>query len=164
MEEQNIASAATLDNLPLSARWIQCYYFIFEDNLIAYGSQKYTYYPATFKSLVILFFTECSAGLECSLPDAARWHSSLEDTHIGAQLCRRFEKYVWPVWKIYLRRSSHRIHSFPISPASSTAAKTCQDWKVQFLNLTGEEGSFAAFVVLSLPMAAPHTAIISVAF
>lgn len=94
-----------------------CRFFFSSGYPIAHGSEKkkkstLITQSSTLTSLVILRLTECSAGLECASPDAARRHSSPEDTHMGAQLRGRFfEKCVWPVWKIYLRRCSHRVHS-----------------------------------------------------
>ncbi len=73
--------------------------------------------------------------MECSLPDAAQWHSSPEDVHMDSQLHGTFEKSVGLVWKIYLRKSSRGVHS-------CTAAKTRPCWKVWLLKSEGEGDSF----------------------
>lgn len=58
----------------------------------------------------LLYHTWWSAAsiVECISPDAAQRRSSPEDSHMGAQLCGSFERYL-PV--IYLRKRKKKKHS-----------------------------------------------------
>lgn len=102
---------------------------------------------STLTSLVILRLTECSAGLECRSPDAARRHSSPEDIHMGAQLqiflrnvCDQCGRFTWGDVVIEYILAPHH-----------TAAETCRDWKEGFLgSLRGEELLGVEFYLISV--------------
>lgn len=121
---------------PSIGRWNQRpshFFYILQMDPVVSGSNKIkkkkrTAHRSTITSLVILSLTERSVDSESSRPDAAQWHSSPEDTHMGTQLC------VCQIWDTLVTG----VGDLPGGDARR--AKTCLGWKVWGFVVVGARG------------------------